>query len=112
MGIAYRCMLKSMRQAGDVPGDMLSSAHLDELAAAVSPTDAHELHDWLSKGLSRLTLEQRITLELAYCLGHSLEEIAEIVGSPVSTVKARMFHARIKLGNLLRDLDGGERSNA
>ena len=42
-----------------------------------------------------------MTMELAYCLGHSLDEIASIMDCPVSTVKARMFHARIKLRNLL-----------
>lgn len=44
---------------------------------------------------------QRLVLELAYAGGHSLEEIAVITQSPVGTVKARMFHARVKLRNLL-----------
>ncbi|MFP3655988.1 sigma factor-like helix-turn-helix DNA-binding protein [Burkholderia sp. SIMBA_052] len=45
-------------------------------------------------------------MELAYVMGHSLEEIAEIADCPVSTVKARMFHARVKLRNLMPELAG------
>lgn len=105
MGIAYRCMLKHLRDHRDLPS---SDDAPEGFGLSASPEDAIELHDWLDKGLSRLSLEQRDTLELAYGLGHSLEEIAEITGSAVSTVKARMFHARIKLANLLPSL-GGER---
>lgn len=106
MGIAYRCMLKNLRQRGDAPS---LEASLEDFGLSASPAEAYELHDWLDKGMRRLSPEQRDALELAYCLGHSLEEIAEITSCPVSTVKARMFHARIKLANLLRSL-GGERN--
>jgi RNA polymerase sigma-70 factor (ECF subfamily) len=50
--------------------------------------------------------EQRLTLELAYRMGHSLEEIAAITDCPVGTVKARMFHAREKLRQYLPTLSG------
>jgi len=56
--------------------------------------------------LSRLPVEQRLTLELAYHMGHSLEEIAAITDCPVGTVKARMFHAREKLRQYLPTLSG------
>ena len=55
---------------------------------------------------SRLSAEQRLVLELAYVMGHSLEEIAEITDTPVSTVKARMFHARVKMRNVMPALAG------
>ncbi len=105
MGIAYRCMLKNLRQSGEAPPP---PASLEEFGLSASPAEAYELHEWLDKGLRRLSADQRHAIELAYCLGHSLDEIAEITNCPVSTVKARMFHARIKLANLLPGL-GGER---
>lgn len=108
MGIAYRCMLKSLRNAGNwAMEDMLSEAD----HPVTEPSEIHELQDWLSKGLGRLSVEQRATIELAYCMGHSLEEIAEIQNCPLSTVKARMFHARIKLRNLLPVLAGDDGSS-
>jgi len=103
MGIAYRCALKALRQHGDEP-----VADDDDEGAAVHPAADphadHELRDWLSKGLVRLPAEQRVVLELAYGGGHSIDEIAAIMQCPVGTVKARMFHARMKLRNLLPEL--------
>ncbi len=101
MGIAYRVTLKALRQ-GDLPVEPSLEA-LETLAA--EPVD-HELTDWLDKGLTRLTAEQRLVMEMAYVMGHSLEEIADLTGSPVSTVKARMFHARVKLRNVMPALAG------
>jgi hypothetical protein len=64
------------------------------------------------QGLKRLPAEQRVALELAYGAGHSLEEIASIMDCQVSTVKARMFHARVKLRLLLPTLAGQARGAA
>lgn len=104
MGIAYRCGLKSVRQDGGIDlslTELDSELHEHQQAMSDNPSDSRELRDWIAKGLDRLTLEQRLVLELAYVGGHSLEEIAVIMETPVSTVKARMFHARVKLRNLL-----------
>ncbi len=66
-----------------------------------------EIQDWLGHGLNQLPAEQRLTLELAYHMGHSLEEIAAITDCPVGTVKASMFHAREKLRQYLPASSGG-----
>jgi RNA polymerase sigma-70 factor (ECF subfamily) len=102
MGIAYRVTLKALRQ-GDFPMEPLQVEH--EALAGAPPFD-HELADWLHKGLTRLSPEQRLVMEMAYVMGHSLDEIAEMTGSAVSTVKARMFHARVKLRNVMPALAG------
>ncbi|MCR4469785.1 MULTISPECIES: RNA polymerase sigma factor [unclassified Burkholderia] len=101
MGIAYRVTLKALRQGG-LPAEQQHGYD----GPCVEPFAEHETIDWVTKGLTRLSPEQRIVMELAYVMGHSLEEIAEITESPVSTVKARMFHARVKLRNLLPALAG------
>ncbi len=104
MGIAYRCGLKALRQDGGADLGTIAlddEAHEHQQALSDNPGDGRELRDWLAKGMDRLSLDQRLVLELAYVGGHSLEEIAVITDSPVGTVKARMFHARVKLRNLL-----------
>jgi RNA polymerase sigma-70 factor (ECF subfamily) len=78
----------------------------------VEPMKDTELRDWIAHGLSRLPIEQRLTLELAYNMGHSIEEIAQITESPVGTVKARMFHAREKLRQYLPVLGGADVSDS
>lgn len=99
MGIAYRCTLKALRQDGGL--DTVDDGSPELQAASVDPQPNRELRNWLDKGLEHLNAEQCLTLDLAYGGGHSLEEIATIMQCPVSTVKARMFHARVKLRNLL-----------
>jgi len=103
IGIAYRTALKSLRRQKNHAG-----AHsLDDYPEqSVDPMFETEVQDWLKQGLDQLPVEQRLTLELAYHMGHSLEEIAAITDCPVGTVKARMFHAREKLRLYLPSLSG------
>ena len=103
IGIAYRTALKSFRRQKNHAVASLE----DYPEQTVDPTFDAEVNDWLKHGLNRLPVEQRLTLELAYHMGHSLEEIATITDCPVGTVKARMFHAREKLRQYLPTLSGG-----
>ena len=109
IGIAYRIALKSLRRNDGLVG----AQRFDTMPEPwVEPTKDAELRDWVAHGLSHLPVEQRLALELAYNMGHSIEEIAEITGSPVGTVKARMFHAREKLRQHLPALAGVDASES
>ncbi len=99
VGIAYRRALKAFRRSGRV-----SSA--DDDAVAVDAHSADEDREWIERALEELPIEQRSVLELSYLLGHSCEEIADIMQCPVNTVKTRMFHAREKLRRSLPRLAG------
>jgi RNA polymerase sigma-70 factor, ECF subfamily len=101
-GIAYRRALKTLKR---VRPDLMAEA--DEAPEQVEePWQQAELREWLGVALAKLPHEQRMVLELAYHLGHSCEEIAEIMQCPTNTVKTRMFHARRKLKGLLTTLGG------
>lgn len=63
-----------------------------------------EVADVLERALRSLPLEQRTVVELTYYHGFAYQEIAEIMGCPVNTVKTRMFHARRRLRELLPGL--------
>jgi RNA polymerase sigma-70 factor (ECF subfamily) len=102
IGIAYRTALKSLRR--EEPRNTADSSNYVE--PSVDPTRETELHDWVSQGLAQLSIEQRMVIELAYHMGHSIEEIAAITDAPIGTVKARMFHAREKLRHFLPALAG------
>jgi RNA polymerase sigma-70 factor (ECF subfamily) len=104
MGIAYRCGLKALRQHGDEPiaGDNVP----EERIPAHDPNEDRELRDWLGKGLDHLSVDQRIVIELVYGVGHTLDDVAVIMQCPVGTVKARLFHARVRLRNVLPSLAG------
>lgn len=104
MGIAYRRALRALRSARQASAaDSRAREQGDDQHDDV---DALATQDWIARAMRELPEEQRLTLELAYFMGHSCEEIAAITGSPVGTVKARMFHAREKLRRTLPALGG------
>jgi len=57
----------------------------------------------LRKALSKLSAEHREIVDLVYYHEKSVEEVAGIVGIPEATVKTRMFYARKKLSELLKE---------
>ena len=57
----------------------------------------------LRQCLTRLSTEHREIIDLVYYHEKSVEEVAGIVGIPEATVKTRMFYARKKLSELLKE---------
>jgi RNA polymerase sigma-70 factor (ECF subfamily) len=106
IGIAYRRALKELRKRGRTESPIDLQGHQD--GGETMPDDAEanrrEVRECIDQALAALPAEQRLAVELCYFLGHSCEEIAQIAGCPVNTVKTRMFHARLRLRSLLPDL--------
>jgi RNA polymerase sigma-70 factor (ECF subfamily) len=83
----------------------------DEDAAAVEDTADNpettwgkiELGQLLRTCLTKLPAAQREVLDLVYYHHKSVEEVAQIVGAQASTVKTRMFYARNRLAQMLKD---------
>jgi RNA polymerase sigma-70 factor, ECF subfamily len=89
-----------------------SDAELDEETAAAIEDQADDPEVALTKKdkgaalrqcLTRLSAEHREIIDLVYYHEKSVEEVAGIVGIPEATVKTRMFYARKKLSELLRE---------
>lgn len=82
----------------------------DHAAASVEdPADSPELsiHNKnrsvvIQKCLSQLSAAQREVIDLVYYHDKSVDEVAQIVGVPASTVKTRMFYARHQMAELLQ----------
>jgi RNA polymerase sigma-70 factor (ECF subfamily) len=104
VGITYRRALKALRRHG-AARPML----VEEVAVAPDVQLEAENREWLGLALAELPLEQRMVMEFSYLMGHSCEEIAQIMQCPVNTVKTRMFHAREKLRRSLPRLAGGNK---
>jgi RNA polymerase sigma factor (sigma-70 family) len=99
-GIAYKTALRAIRRTGRVKG----SDEDYEGVTDVTPEHelmAHQRRHRVLQALSTLPREQRAVVELTYYHGCAYQEIADILGCPVDTVKTRMFHARRKLKPLL-----------
>ena len=79
---AEAATLEEAVESAELPGE--------EQEEDFSSEDAERVH-W---GLAKLPLAQREVLTLHFLADLSLEEIGEVVGIPVGTVKSRLFHAK------------------
>jgi RNA polymerase sigma-70 factor (ECF subfamily) len=84
------------------------------MAASTSPEAedryfAGQIGERLTIALRRLSPRQRAVFTLRHFEDLSLEEIGDMLGLDVGTVKAHMFRALAKLREDLRDLYGGTR---
>ncbi|MFC1963226.1 RNA polymerase sigma factor [Chloroflexota bacterium] len=62
----------------------------------------HELGRLLSKGLTNIPAEQRLAIILYDIQGLSYEEISQVTGSSLGTVRSRLSRGRAHLRNFLR----------
>lgn len=88
--------------------DLLTEAEGESAAPLVDPgasphaeLERAELSDWIEAGIRSLQPDQRMALTLCDVHGYSYEEIAEITGQPMGTVKSRINRARTRLRDFL-----------
>lgn len=76
-------------------GETLGSGEFagDEIAVAGTPGFPIELSIAVTNALGQLSADQRETVILKIYQGFKFEEMAEILGCPVSTVKSRLYTA-------------------
>jgi RNA polymerase sigma-70 factor (ECF subfamily) len=88
-----------------------SDEQLDDVMAATieDPSDDPETTVYnqdrsaiVQKCLSQLSPAHREVIDLVYYHEKSVDEVAQIVGVPAATVKTRIFYARNKMADLLR----------
>jgi RNA polymerase sigma-70 factor, ECF subfamily len=61
-----------------------------------------EFQAYLARAVDELSPKLRLVLLLAAMEGHTLDEVAELLGLPIGTVKSRLFLARKQLAEKLR----------
>jgi RNA polymerase sigma factor (sigma-70 family) len=101
-GIAYHKALKALARSSNQSRDV-PLAMPEDWIDREGPDGAmtrQELHRTLARALETLPPELRAVVELTFYQGCSYQEIAEITGCPVNTVKTRMFHARRRLAQV------------
>jgi len=74
-----------------------SPALVDRTEEPEAYAERMELNKWLEQGLRVLPAEQRTVLVLCDIHGYSYEEIAEVTGLPLGTVKSRIGRGRARL---------------
>lgn len=101
--------IKSRPPASDVPVDDAELASSDDPEESSSRAAREAL---LHRAVARLGTQHREVVLLKEIHGLTLEEVAELLGLPLGTVKSRCNRARIELARILLSLDPsfGERA--
>jgi RNA polymerase sigma-70 factor, ECF subfamily len=100
----YRQREREPLAAGDGPPDWDTPMFHD----APEPSSAvMEAHTDLERALRRLPEDFRTVLLLAEVEGLPLDEVARVMDCPVGTVKSRIFRAKERLRELLKDYATG-----
>src|SRR6266478_5030316 len=77
-------------------------AHQPPAATAEDLAASNEFQAHLDRALAELPEKLRLVLLLAAMEGHTIDEIAALLGIPAGTVKSRIFVARKQLAEKLR----------
>jgi RNA polymerase sigma-70 factor (ECF subfamily) len=103
LAIARYKALSALRRRHDEHLDDEMAASLEDTAdnpeSAVGIKDRNSI---VQKCLTQLSSAHREVIDLVYYHEKSVDEVAQIVGVPPATVKTRMFYARNKMADLLR----------
>ncbi len=95
------------RYQEEIPEDNAPQAFAGTRPLAVEPIEElvdRQLSERMSKALAALSLEQRQVLILADIEEYSYQEIAEIVGCSIGTVRSRLHRARHQLRRVIESL--------
>ena len=82
-----------------------SNEDLDMIAAVRNPVEDRQIVAASLRTFMRLPVSQRSSVVLSDVLGHSLQEICEIVGANVPAVKAALQRGRLRLRALAAEAD-------
>ena len=77
--------------------------HQLHIRAAAAPDSAAEVRDQVGKALMGLKPDDRAVVVLKHFVSFSYQEIADVLEIPVRTVKSRLFTARERLRDALRE---------
>lgn len=107
-GIAYRTAMKTQTRRRRYQEVLTTASHLGDVAPSPSETQpdqkTFETAQWVEQALNALPRKQRDVVELTFFADLPYQEIAEIVGCPIGTVKTRMHKARQRLRPVLEAL--------
>lgn len=108
--IVVNVSLDMLRRRSRAPERLVEDADPDRTIAMIDPSqdvqghvERHERQAAVLRALQRLSHDHRTVLVLFDLNGLAYEEIAEVLGVPLGTVKSRLNRARLALREALRD---------
>ena len=97
-------MFPAITVCGDVEESQLADQSIDSLPGELDPVRDNERLDnimQLDRALAMLSDEHRLVVLLHDAEGYKLQEIHEITGDPLGTIKSRLHRARARMREFL-----------
>lgn len=101
--ITYNVCLDRIRQRKNVFNDELDEAIPDSGLTPHATAEKNERIDKIYEAINTLSVEHRTAVVMRDVNGHSYEEISQILGCSVGTVKSRINRGRERLKKILSD---------
>jgi RNA polymerase sigma-70 factor, ECF subfamily len=103
LAIARYKALSALRRRSDEHLDDQMAASIEDTAdSPETVVNTKDRATIIQKCLTQLSPAHREVIDLVYYHEKSVDEVAQIVGVPAATVKTRMFYARNKMADLLK----------
>jgi RNA polymerase sigma-70 factor (ECF subfamily) len=100
--IAHHKAISVLRRRSETQlDDNMAAAIADPCDDAETVLDREDRSKMIRECLTQLSPLHREVIDLVYYHEKSVDEVAQIVGAPKSTVKTRMFYARLHMAKLL-----------
>lgn len=98
----YKALSALRRRTDEHLDDQMAATIEDTADSPETVVDTKDRNTVVQKCLRQLSPAHREVIDLVYYHEKSVEEVAKIVGVPAATVKTRMFYARSKMADLLK----------
>jgi RNA polymerase sigma-70 factor, ECF subfamily len=98
----YKALSALRRRSEDQLDDVMAETIEDTADDPETVVYNKDRSTLVQKCLAQLTPAHREVIDLVYYHEKSVDEVAQIVGVPAATVKTRMFYARNKMADLLK----------
>jgi RNA polymerase sigma-70 factor (ECF subfamily) len=104
LGIArFKALSAARRRTEDQLSEFAAEVIEDPSDNPETTLDKNDTSVVIRQCLQRLSQDHREIIDLVYYHEKSVEEVAAVVGIPCGTVKTRMFYARKRMAELLKD---------
>ncbi len=104
LGIArFKALSAARRRTEDQLSDLTAETIEDESDDPETVLSKQDVGTTIRNCLQKLSADHREIIDLVYYHEKSVEEVAEVVGIPSGTVKTRMFYARKRMAELLKE---------
>jgi RNA polymerase sigma-70 factor, ECF subfamily len=98
----YKALSALRRRTDEHLDDHMAETIEDTAEDPESMVNTKDRNSIVQKCLTQLSPAHREVIDLVYYHEKSVDEVAKIVGVPAATVKTRMFYARNKMADLLK----------